>query len=84
MHITGNYIQYLVINHNGKEYEKLFSCILLFSYSVIYIIESFHLHTINQLCFNIFFNLSWFFEKINTISKCLARQKQNATLVSVT
>ena len=50
----------------------------------LYIIESFHLHTINQLCFNIFFNLSWFFEKINTISKCLARQKENATLVSVT
>ena len=21
-HNTGNYIQYLVINHNGKEYEK--------------------------------------------------------------
>ena len=82
MHITGNYIQYLVINHNGKEYEKLFSCILLFSYSVIYIIESFHLHTINHV--SIFFNLSWFFEKINKISKCLARQKENATLVSVT
>ena len=22
LHSTGNYIQYLVINHNGKEYEK--------------------------------------------------------------
>ena len=23
---TGNYIQYLVINHNGKEYEKEHTC----------------------------------------------------------
>ena len=27
MYITGNYIQYPVINHNGKEYEKLYLCI---------------------------------------------------------
>ena len=24
---TGNYIQYLIIDHNGKEYEKEYTCI---------------------------------------------------------
>ena len=28
---TGNYIQYLVINHNGKEYEK--ECIYIYMYN---------------------------------------------------
>ena len=26
---TGNYIQYPVINHNGKEYEKEYVCIYI-------------------------------------------------------
>ena len=33
LHSTGNYIQYPVINHNGKEYEKesmyMYKCITL-------------------------------------------------------
>ena len=28
---TGNYMQYLVINHNGKEYEK--QCVCVFVYN---------------------------------------------------
>ena len=27
LHSTGNYIQYPVINHNGKEYEKEYICV---------------------------------------------------------
>ena len=27
MYSTGNYIEYLVINHNGKEYEKMYLCV---------------------------------------------------------
>ena len=27
LYSTGNYIQYLVINHTGKEYEKVYICI---------------------------------------------------------
>ena len=27
LYSTGNYIQYPVINHNGKEYEKVYICI---------------------------------------------------------
>ena len=27
LYTTGNYIQYPVINHNGKEYEKVYMCI---------------------------------------------------------
>ena len=26
LYSTGNYIQYLVINHNGKEYEREYKC----------------------------------------------------------
>ena len=29
LYITGNYIQYPVINHNGKEYEKECICIFI-------------------------------------------------------
>ena len=32
---TGNYIQYPVINHNGKEYEK--ECVYIYIYIYIYI-----------------------------------------------
>ena len=28
LYSTGNYIQYPVINHNGKEYEKEYVCII--------------------------------------------------------
>ena len=28
LYSTGNYIQYLVINYNGKEYEKEYVCIM--------------------------------------------------------
>ena len=28
LHSTGNYIPYLVISHHGKEYEKIYTCIL--------------------------------------------------------
>ena len=28
LHSTGNYIQYPVINHNGKEYEKEYICLI--------------------------------------------------------
>ena len=27
LYSTGNYIQYSVINHNGKEYEKMYICV---------------------------------------------------------
>ena len=27
LYSTGNYIQYLVLNHNGKEYKKEYMCI---------------------------------------------------------
>ena len=30
LHSTGNYIQYPVINHNGKEHEKLPICICIY------------------------------------------------------
>ena len=29
---TGNYIQYPVINHNGKEYEKDYVCVCVYIY----------------------------------------------------
>ena len=38
LYSTGNYVQYLVINHNEKEYEKVF--IYIYIYIYIYIIES--------------------------------------------
>ena len=34
LYSTGNYIQYPVINHNGKEYEK--ECIYIYIYIYIY------------------------------------------------
>ena len=37
LYSTGNYIQYLVINHNGKEYEKEY----------IYVYTHTHTHTHN-------------------------------------
>ena len=39
LYSTRNYIQYLVINHNGKEYEKEYIYIYIF---FIYITESLH------------------------------------------
>ena len=42
---TGNYVQYLVINHNGKEYEKecvcvcLCVCVCIYIYIYIYVTE---------------------------------------------
>ena len=35
LYSTGNYIQYPVINHNGKEYEK--ECMYVYTYIYIYI-----------------------------------------------
>ena len=40
LYSTGNYIQYLVINHNGKEYEKEYMYIYICTYMYIYITES--------------------------------------------
>ena len=35
MYSTGNYIQYLVINHNGKEYKKrMYVCVKLSHFAV--------------------------------------------------
>ena len=34
LYSTGNYIQYAVINHNGKEYEK--ECVYIYIYIYIY------------------------------------------------
>ena len=41
MESTENYIQYLIINHNGKDYEKECICIYLCKrvYASVYIIE---------------------------------------------
>ena len=36
MYVTGNYIQYPVINHNGKEYEKIILFHIIFIFSYIY------------------------------------------------
>ena len=30
LYSTGNYIQYPVINHNGKEYEKIYMCVYMY------------------------------------------------------
>ena len=38
LYSTGNYIQYPIINHNGKEYEKAYICMCMYVY--IYITES--------------------------------------------
>ena len=32
LYSTGNYIQYLVINHNGKKYEKEYIYIIIYAY----------------------------------------------------
>ena len=37
LYSTGNYIQYPVIHHNGKEYEKEYICIYIYVYTYIYI-----------------------------------------------
>ena len=34
MHTTGNHIQYLMINHNGKEYEKEYTYVELSHFAV--------------------------------------------------
>ena len=48
---TGNYIQYSVINHNGKEYEK--ECIHKYIYSwVPLLFSSNYYNTVIQPCFN--------------------------------
>ena len=44
LYSTGNYIQYPVINHNGKKYEKeciyIYTYICIYMYIYIYIAES--------------------------------------------
>ena len=37
LYSTGNYIQHLVMNHNGKEYEKEYICVCVCVYTYIYI-----------------------------------------------
>ena len=37
LYSTGNYIQYPVINHNGKEYEKEYIYMYIYIYVYIYI-----------------------------------------------
>ena len=37
LYSTGNCIQYTVINHNGKEYEKECVCVCVYIYIYIYI-----------------------------------------------
>ena len=37
---TGNYIQYPVINYNGKEYGKEYVCVYIYIYIYMYISES--------------------------------------------
>ena len=37
LYITGNYIQYPVINHNGKEYIYVCVCVYIYIYIYIYI-----------------------------------------------
>ena len=32
LYITGNHVQYPVINHNGKEYEKEYVCVYIYIY----------------------------------------------------
>ena len=45
---TGNYIQYPVIKHNGKEYEKEY----IYMYNWVTLLYSRNEHIINQLYFN--------------------------------
>ena len=40
LYSTGNYIQYPVINHNRKEYEKECVCVYIYTHTHIYITES--------------------------------------------
>ena len=35
LYSTGNYIQYPIINHDGKEYEKYYIDVCIYIYSVI-------------------------------------------------
>ena len=46
LYSTGNYTQYPVINHNGKEYEKEYVCITESHYCIA------EINTVNQLRFN--------------------------------
>ena len=40
LYSTGNHIQYPVINHNGKEYEKEYIYIYIYIYTHIYIYKN--------------------------------------------
>ena len=40
LHGTGNYIQYSIINHNGKEYLKVCVCIYIYIHTHVYLSES--------------------------------------------
>ena len=40
LYSTGNYIQYCVINHNGKKYEKEYIYMCVYIYTHTYITES--------------------------------------------
>ena len=40
LYSTGKYIQYPVINHNGKEYEKECVCMYIYIYIYIYIYKT--------------------------------------------
>ena len=45
MYSTGNYIQYPVINHNGKEYKKRM-CVCMYIYICVYT----HIYVTESLC----------------------------------
>ena len=51
---TGNYTEYPVINHKGKEYER--ECVYIYIYIYIYMTESLcctaEINIVNQLYFN--------------------------------
>ena len=55
LYSTGKLIQYPVINHNGKEYEKycVYICLYLYIYTHIYVTESLcctvEINIVNQL-----------------------------------
>ena len=69
----GNYIQYPVINHNGKEYKKEYVCVCVYIYIYVYMYLNYFAiqQTLTQHCKSIILQLNIYMYVYKYMSLCV-------------